>query len=1034
MADVLLIKNSNGGWENVPAIKGENAYEIAVRNGYKGTLEEWLGDETARVEAESKRRSSELNREANELSRKNAETNRANAEEVRIGAETTRKTAEASRVAAETEREAAEALRKDTHAQMKQIFGEAQYEEMYDIVIGNKIITDLSGTPITSDKAGEDVIREATKNDEGNFVFENKTSSTGGSVSSFAFVYAKILDAGYKVNMTITGTNGLYENSCKINGVTYPLPQTLTGVLLTEPIELTIAGSIVISDFYVNRDAKQYATEFIENKIHDLTEYQEENDPDGDKYPSAKAAKHVLNELENIKEEQKSHKKNTDNPHKVTVEQVGTYDKNSIDEKDSSISTNLTAKIDEHKENQSNPHKVTAEQVGAYTKEEGDEKFADIDAKYESLSKDFNDVFEKYDVGVGKNILDTSKSVVGFINKSGEIDETATSYHTSDFISVSSGENIVFSALRKGGNRENRTSACTYNAYSDEETVVERKVMPQVSYYTVPENAVFIRVSYDVSLFEQWMIEKGTEMTDYEPFQGVVEEIKIKDGVITIPEKVSELENDAGYITADEAITNDEMFDLVPSKNRLNLNDDNYIIGQAVSSGSGNPTEYADGAISGYIAVVSGENLVASARRIADGENGYRTNQTVNARWYGYDENKQYISSAYMFGGKDYYTVPEGIAYIRVAHNTKVYTEWMVEVGAVNTAYEVYKEPVKVIKNGLYKSTPHNSKPLALPQTIYAFANLPIMTYLRNIMVYDINDVYVSMLTSSKGKLYKDRWEYTPNKAETFIAKYIIENHNGDVLNSKDVNIIVKVASEKDSLTALVIGDSTVEAGVETEKMSALATAENYSLTLLGTKGNEAKNNWHEGRGGWTAQDYCEKASKPNSNGQAVTNAFYNPATATFDFSYYMTQQGYSGVDCVFIQLGINDLFGYKEDTELARGISNYLSNLEKMINSIHSYDANIKIVLNMIIPCINDQDKFTEIYGMTQTTWRCRKNTYEGNISLMNRFSNVENVYISSYNSAIDTVNNIPSDVHPSVDGYNQLGTQMYGFMRAIN
>lgn len=42
MAKVLRIKNENGGWENVPALIGSSAYEIAVENGFKGTEEEWL--------------------------------------------------------------------------------------------------------------------------------------------------------------------------------------------------------------------------------------------------------------------------------------------------------------------------------------------------------------------------------------------------------------------------------------------------------------------------------------------------------------------------------------------------------------------------------------------------------------------------------------------------------------------------------------------------------------------------------------------------------------------------------------------------------------------------------------------------------------------------------------------------------------------------------------------------------------------------------------------------------------------------------
>lgn len=39
---VLKIKNAKGEWVAVPAIQGESAYDIAVRNGFVGTEKEWL--------------------------------------------------------------------------------------------------------------------------------------------------------------------------------------------------------------------------------------------------------------------------------------------------------------------------------------------------------------------------------------------------------------------------------------------------------------------------------------------------------------------------------------------------------------------------------------------------------------------------------------------------------------------------------------------------------------------------------------------------------------------------------------------------------------------------------------------------------------------------------------------------------------------------------------------------------------------------------------------------------------------------------
>ena len=45
---VLKIKDSSGNWVGIPTISGESSYDIAVRHGFEGTEEEWVGDEYLR--------------------------------------------------------------------------------------------------------------------------------------------------------------------------------------------------------------------------------------------------------------------------------------------------------------------------------------------------------------------------------------------------------------------------------------------------------------------------------------------------------------------------------------------------------------------------------------------------------------------------------------------------------------------------------------------------------------------------------------------------------------------------------------------------------------------------------------------------------------------------------------------------------------------------------------------------------------------------------------------------------------------------
>lgn len=39
---VLQIKDNNGNWISIPAIQGASAYDVAVKNGFEGSEEEWL--------------------------------------------------------------------------------------------------------------------------------------------------------------------------------------------------------------------------------------------------------------------------------------------------------------------------------------------------------------------------------------------------------------------------------------------------------------------------------------------------------------------------------------------------------------------------------------------------------------------------------------------------------------------------------------------------------------------------------------------------------------------------------------------------------------------------------------------------------------------------------------------------------------------------------------------------------------------------------------------------------------------------------
>ncbi|HAV5429481.1 TPA: SGNH/GDSL hydrolase family protein [Acinetobacter baumannii] len=104
------------------------------------------------------------------------------------------------------------------------------------------------------------------------------------------------------------------------------------------------------------------------------------------------------------------------------------------------------------------------------------------------------------------------------------------------------------------------------------------------------------------------------------------------------------------------------------------------------------------------------------------------------------------------------------------------------------------------------------------------------------------------------------------------------------------------------------------------------------NLEFIGTLGNNAVK--HEGRGGWAAKDYL---TLPNIND--VTNAFWNPSTSQFDLNYYLSQNGFTGVNAtgsnltVIILLGWNDVY---DPTSSPTQSAADLSNLIDKIKSTH--------------------------------------------------------------------------------------------------
>lgn len=162
---------------------------------------------------------------------------------------------------------------------------------------------------------------------------------------------------------------------------------------------------------------------------------------------------------------------------------------------------------------------------------------------------------------------------------------------------------------------------------------------------------------------------------------------------------------------------------------------------------------------------------------------------------------------------------------------------------------------------------------------------------------------------------------------------------------------------------------------------------------------------------------------------QNVPNKFWNPVTERFDLGKYLADTGQSMTDndWVFIQLGINDLFGaalLDNSMNVPARISLLKSYLASMITAIHEYNPNIRIGIGQTVPPAISQDATGNLNGSVYSLeyyikkglvhwWNALLETYDNTASINSK------VYLIALAPVIDRVNNFPMRTE-SIDSHN--------------
>ena len=371
----------------------------------------------------------------------------------------------------------------------------------------------------------------------------------------------------------------------------------------------------------------------------------------------------------------------------------------------------------------------------------------------------------------------------------------------------------------------------------------------------------------------------------------------------------------------------DDRFITVVGKNLFNVNDEDNHFGTSGSdcyainsSGDVYHSTSMDAAysVSHFIPVTAGKTVYFS----------FANGQTYAYQVARYDLNKSYLGTTTWVGS---YEIPSGTAYIRVTASTLAAT-FQAEYDA-RTSYEAYSDEIylnaKVSSSNVVQTSPDKDY-LVIPNKIYGMQGKEYDIFFKNIIAGNINRFVVGV--SGTGTWFSRRIRYNESTSGNKSTTIRLYDEDYNLLQSKTITYVSTSADAHsgETLKVLTIGDSFINSGYVTSGLINDFADDVANLQLLGTLGTAP--NLHEGRAGWSSYEYTHEASVGS-----VSNPFLN--NGVFDFSNYMSVSEIDVPDYVIINLGINDGWKPMHGTTTSE-------NVQAMIDSIHSYNSDIKVII----------------------------------------------------------------------------------------
>ena len=329
---------------------------------------------------------------------------------------------------------------------------------------------------------------------------------------------------------------------------------------------------------------------------------------------------------------------------------------------------------------------------------------------------------------------------------------------------------------------------------------------------------------------------------------------------------------------------------------------------------------------------------------------------------------------------------------------------------------------------------------IVLPARMVAVVGHEFNMYFDNILVGEHASIEVTATITPSGITYRNIGEclrFIPtsdNVGSYTITITLRDEITREVLKEAACTLEVITDTALDGKKVLFIGDSLTDAGIYPAEIQ--HNLSHGGIVSLGTRSDTVTIDTqsltvnHEGRSGWASYDYTRTGGTYRED---VENAFWD-GTA-FNFGWYMSQQGYSGVDIVCINLGTNGVTNDNNRTTDA---------IDMMIESIHAYDPNVIVLVSLITPPASQEGWGMRVVG-NSTAAKFRKDEIALIKKYKEKYEGKSNVDVTEVYIALDCDHDFPTiteavsarnptqivrqnnNVHPSDFGYLKFADVYY-------